>query len=111
MRILFLSRWFPFPPNNGSKLRIYNLLRGLGMHHAVTLVSFADELNGQPDVTSMQGICDETYLVPWKGYDPISDVGAQGFLQPHAALSRRYLFASDGWRKSARAWLRMTMTL
>lgn len=42
MKILFLSRWFPYPMNNGSKIRIYNLLRGLSRHHEVTLLSFAD---------------------------------------------------------------------
>lgn len=41
MRILFLSTWFPFPPDNGSKIRVYHLLRALGQQHEVTLVSFA----------------------------------------------------------------------
>lgn len=40
MKILFLSRWFPYPTNNGSKIRIYNLLRGLSQLHDVTLLSF-----------------------------------------------------------------------
>lgn len=38
MKILFLSRWFPYPTNNGSKIRIYNLLRGLSQLHDVTLL-------------------------------------------------------------------------
>ena len=41
MRILFLSTWFPFPPDNGSKTRVYHLLQALGRQHEVTLVSFA----------------------------------------------------------------------
>lgn len=44
MRILFLSGWFPYPPDNDPKPRIYNLLRGLAKHHGVTLLSFAREL-------------------------------------------------------------------
>ena len=32
--------------NNGAKLRIYNLLRGLSQHHDVTLLSFADQPGG-----------------------------------------------------------------
>jgi len=40
VRILFLSRWYPFPPDNGSKIRVHNLLQGLSERHAVTLVSF-----------------------------------------------------------------------
>ncbi len=40
MRILFLSRWYPDPPDNGSKIRVFNLLHGLCEQHQVTLVSF-----------------------------------------------------------------------
>lgn len=39
-QILFLSAWFPFPADNGSKLRIQNLLRGLAQQHDVTLITF-----------------------------------------------------------------------
>lgn len=41
MKVLFLSTWFPYPPDNGSKLRVYHLLRALGQAHAVSLLSFA----------------------------------------------------------------------
>ncbi len=41
MRILFLSTWFPYPPDNGSKIRVYHLLRALGRRHTVHLVSFS----------------------------------------------------------------------
>ncbi|MGE0461420.1 MAG: glycosyltransferase [Vicinamibacterales bacterium] len=42
MRILFLSRWYPYPPDNGSKIRVHGLLRGLCERHEVTLISFRD---------------------------------------------------------------------
>jgi len=42
MKILFLSTWFPYPPNQGSKIRAYYLLRALAASHEVTLVSFED---------------------------------------------------------------------
>ncbi len=41
MRILFLASWFPYPPDNGSKLRVYYLLKALGTRHDVTLLSLA----------------------------------------------------------------------
>lgn len=41
MRILFLSTWFPYPADNGSKIRLKYLLRTLGQKHEVTLISFA----------------------------------------------------------------------
>lgn len=40
MHILFLSTWFPYPPDNGSKIRAHYLLRALAKVHRVTLVAF-----------------------------------------------------------------------
>jgi glycosyltransferase involved in cell wall biosynthesis len=40
MRILFLSTWFPYPPDNGSKLRAYYLANSLAEQHEVTVVAF-----------------------------------------------------------------------
>lgn len=40
MRVIFLATWFPYPPNNGSKLRVYYLLRALAEKHDVDLVAF-----------------------------------------------------------------------
>jgi glycosyltransferase involved in cell wall biosynthesis len=41
MKILFLSVWYPYPADNGSKLRVDHLLRALAARHEVTLLSFA----------------------------------------------------------------------
>ena len=72
MKILFLSRWFPFPVNNGSKIRIYNLLRGLGQHHDVTLLSFADQPPAGKDAEALHALCREVHVVPWREFDPHS---------------------------------------
>jgi glycosyltransferase involved in cell wall biosynthesis len=40
MRILFLSTWFPYPPDNGSKIRAAYLLRALAAQHDVVAVAF-----------------------------------------------------------------------
>lgn len=50
LNILYLSTWFPQPPDNGAKLRAYYLLRALCRHHRVTLVAFAFA-TAQPDAT------------------------------------------------------------
>ncbi len=42
MRVLAVSTWCPVPPDNGSRLRAYHLLRALSQRHDVTLVTFAD---------------------------------------------------------------------
>lgn len=41
MKILYLSTWFSHPLDNGSKLRVFHLLRGLAGRHEVTLLSAA----------------------------------------------------------------------
>jgi polysaccharide biosynthesis protein PslH len=43
MQILVVATWWPFPPNNGSKIRLYYLLRALSVTHRVTLVAFCPE--------------------------------------------------------------------
>ena len=80
MRLLFLSSWYPCPPNNGSKLRIYNLLRGLAKHHEVTLLSFADQTGVEPDVFALSSICTEIKVVPFKQFEPQSWQARLGFL-------------------------------
>jgi len=70
MRILFLSRWFPYPVNNGSKLRIYNLLRGLSQYHDVTLLSFADQPGADPEAPEIREICSKVRAIPWKEFSP-----------------------------------------
>jgi glycosyltransferase involved in cell wall biosynthesis len=72
VRILFLSGWFPYPTNNGSKLRIYHLLRGLAQQHEVTLLSFAEQRNGKPNRSELQSFCREVQVVPWKPFEPRS---------------------------------------
>jgi polysaccharide biosynthesis protein PslH len=81
MKILFLSGWFPFPPRNGSELRIYNLLCGIGRQHQVTLLSFTDDVAaataGEPLWT---GICEQVTAVPRPVFNPYSRRAKLGFL-------------------------------
>ena len=70
MKILFLSRWFPHPMNNGSKIRIYNLLRGLSQNHEVTLLSFADQPGVSPEAPELRAVCSRVGVLPWREFDP-----------------------------------------
>lgn len=70
MKILFLSRWFPYPMNNGSKIRIYNLLRGLSQHHEIILLSFADQPGTNPEAPEVRKFCSKVRAVPWREFDP-----------------------------------------
>ncbi len=81
MRILFLSRWFPYPTSNGSKLRIYNLLRGMAPFHDITLLSFAEKgLNSQPP--ELKALCREIHTLPWREFEAHSWRAKLGFLSP-----------------------------
>jgi polysaccharide biosynthesis protein PslH len=80
MRLLFISGWLPYPPDNGTKIRIYNLLRGLAAEHEVTLLSFADKANGNSDIPELQSLCQEFSVVPWKAYQPQHWRARLGFL-------------------------------
>ena len=64
MQILFLSTWFPYPPDNGSKLRAYHLLRALGGRHEVTLLSFTFDTSQPETADVLQTICRSIEVVP-----------------------------------------------
>jgi glycosyltransferase involved in cell wall biosynthesis len=65
MRVLFLSTWFPFPPDNGSKTRAFHLLRALGGSHHVTLVAFRPNHSGSNGQFSTHGLdVIDVYPVP-----------------------------------------------
>ena len=82
MRVLFLSPWFPYPPNNGSKLRILNLLRGLATRHEVTLLAFADQPGADPTVPELRSLCREVRVIPRRAYNPNGVKARLGFLSP-----------------------------
>ena len=42
MRVAFLTSRFPYPPNRGDRLTVFNLLGALSRTHQVTLFSFVD---------------------------------------------------------------------
>lgn len=83
MKILFLSGWYPFPANNGSKIRIYNLIKGLSEHHALTLLSFTEQ--NQP-VAEAPPFCQDVYIAAKKAFNPSSWRARLGYLSPRPRL-------------------------
>jgi glycosyltransferase involved in cell wall biosynthesis len=79
---LFLSRWFPYPPDNGSKIRISNLLEVLARNYEVTLISFyeaAENLSEEELAAfSVPGI--HVRAVPYRPFHPGSRTAIRGFL-------------------------------
>ncbi len=79
MNILFLSRWFPFPANNGSKLRIANLLRQLRRNHQIDLVSFTAP-GERIDMDEAGAICRTVAVVPYQPFQPDQTRSLAGLL-------------------------------
>lgn len=82
MRVLFLSRWFPFPTDNGSKIRAYHLLKSLADQHEVALLSFANEPPTAAAVQVLREICSQVDFVSYKGFQTNSVRARLGFLSP-----------------------------
>ncbi|WP_420632180.1 glycosyltransferase [Candidatus Leptofilum sp.] len=83
MNILFLSRWYPFPPNNGSKLRVFHLLRALAARHTITLLSFREQQEVvDTNAPEIQALCHEIHTVPWPKFNPTSGTSIAGLFNP-----------------------------
>ncbi len=70
MRILFISSWFPYPPDNGSRIRIYNLIKQLAKRHEIVLVSFSRGPVTEDRIAAMQQHCQSVDVVPLKRFEP-----------------------------------------
>ncbi|MEP6987727.1 MAG: hypothetical protein ABI970_19145, partial [Chloroflexota bacterium] len=81
MHILFISWWWPYPANNGSKIRIYNLLRQLSQQYQITLLSFAEPDEATPDqLAHMLSFCNRVEVVPKPTYKSSTLKATLGYL-------------------------------
>lgn len=80
-RLLFLSRWFPWPADNGSRLRIYNLLCAFSADFDITLLSFhqPDDATGAGVPDALQALCRRVERVAWRDFQPDSARARLGF--------------------------------
>lgn len=53
MNLLVLSTWFPYPPDNGSKIRAYYLIKALSESHQVTVVAFRPPKTAQQPLPTL----------------------------------------------------------
>jgi glycosyltransferase involved in cell wall biosynthesis len=81
MNLLVLSTWFPYPPDNGSRLRAFHLIRELSASHRIRLVAglqqdLAEVVSEDRIPAALAEICDEVVTVPWKWFEPDPGTGA-----------------------------------
>ncbi len=96
MRILFLSRWFPYPPDNGSKKRCFNLIKILASKYEIDLISFTSEPISAEQLKGLEPYCQSVQTVQFKDYNPRSLRARLGY------LSNRPRFIYDTYRKEFR---------
>ena len=104
LRVLFLSAWFPYPHDNGSKLRIFNLLRGLARAHEVTLYSLTEHPHA-PIPPPLLEICREVVPVasrPYRAHGPRALLGLLS-RRPRVLVDRRLPEMEALVRKAAQA--------
>ncbi len=76
MRLLIVSPWFPYPPDNGSRLRAWHLIKRLARHHEVRLV-----VGQQDDALGREVPLDVPItIVPWL-WHKLGATGKQGALK------------------------------
>lgn len=63
LRLLFVSIWHPSPPDNGSRVRVHELLAALSRRHELSLVTFAPPAGPAEDPVA-QGLCNRCTVVP-----------------------------------------------
>jgi glycosyltransferase involved in cell wall biosynthesis len=64
MKILILSTWFPYPCNQGSKIRAYHLIKALASEHRLALISFEDQPIQPEWIEHIGEYCEEVKILP-----------------------------------------------
>ncbi len=91
MKLLYLSRWMPYPASNGSKLRNYNLIKRLaGQGHTLHLITFyGPGENLHTAIEHLKQFCVEVECVPYKPFQPSSWQAKAAFfaLRPRSVIA------------------------
>jgi len=82
MRILAVSTWFPFPPDNGSKTRAYNLLSWLGKRHTLDLLAMTQDSGDLEYLDRVREFCRKLEIFPEARFCPKSMRSLLGFFTP-----------------------------
>jgi sugar transferase (PEP-CTERM/EpsH1 system associated) len=71
VKVLFLSSWFPYPPDNGSRIRVFNLIKQLSRKHDIALLSFSRDGEVTEDrLKVMRRYCSTVQAVPLVPFRP-----------------------------------------
>lgn len=96
MNLVVLSAWFPCPPDNGSRLRAFYLLRHLAARHRVRLVAGrqtdrqGDDAPSDDDLRALLG-CESAVSVAWRWHQE----GQRGALRALLSPTPRSILETD----------------
>jgi glycosyltransferase involved in cell wall biosynthesis len=101
MQVLFLSRWFPFPADNGSKMRVLTILQQLSERHDVALVSFGErqDMDNAGAARTLRELCSRVHVLPYREFRPSSPKALAGLLAPQPR------FLLDTYRREMSDWI------
>ncbi len=104
LKILFLSSWFPYPPDNGSRLRAFYLLQGLAQKHEVTLITFTDPEQSPQDAAPLNALVPRVITFPRRMYQPRRAQALAGFFsaQPRSLADTFDPHVEQSLRETAR---------
>ncbi|MCE5324493.1 glycosyltransferase family 4 protein [bacterium] len=80
MKVLFVAAWFPYPADNGSRIRTYQLIKALSNKHEVYLVSLLQDDSDPVNVKYLSDICNVVSLHPSRWFKPGSFKSMLGYL-------------------------------
>lgn len=72
MKILALSTWFPFPPDNGARIRTYHLLCQLGAKHTIDLLAVSQQKRDMDYMDDVHKFCRRVATFPANRFRPES---------------------------------------
>lgn len=71
-RILYLSRWWPEPADNGIRLRVRSQIEALAREHEIRLLSFVEPGHEAVPSADLRRLCGAIETLPWRPFDPSS---------------------------------------
>jgi len=82
MKVLAVSTWFPYPPDNGSKARTYHLLRHVGMNHDVDLLALTQSDDDLRFLGDVRQFCRRVASFPEPAFRPSGVRSLAAFFSP-----------------------------
>ncbi len=63
MHILFITATIPYPPTDGTKIRLFSLIKSLAAHHKISVASFATPADHPDAINHLRDYCEEVQVV------------------------------------------------